>query len=201
MLLTTRRLDHRRVQRIHQRLHLRFQAAAHELVGVIDDEADVRRVLARDAARILRRNDDGGIHFAGAHIFARLLLVVIRNGRECARCSPRRRRMPRAFSRPAAADRSPLRRPARLATLPPKALPRMIELHERQHHRHHHQRRASERTSASRARQLPTFGSWLHPRARRHHEADGLHLLVAKLPTRVMNEYVVKCRVLHAQRV
>ena len=54
------------------RLHLGFERAGGELVGVIDDKADVRRILRIDAARILGGNDDGGVNFAGAHVFAGL---------------------------------------------------------------------------------------------------------------------------------
>ena len=42
----------------------------------------LRRILRVDAARILRRNDDCRIDLAGAHVFARLLLVVVGDGGE-----------------------------------------------------------------------------------------------------------------------
>ena len=63
-------------------MHLRFETGAHGLVAVVDHQADRRRIPGQDAARILRRDDDCPVDFAGAHIFSRLLLIVIGDGGE-----------------------------------------------------------------------------------------------------------------------
>jgi hypothetical protein len=47
-------------------LHLGFQGAGGELVGVIDDQAEPGRVLRVDAAGKLGGNDNGGVDLAGA---------------------------------------------------------------------------------------------------------------------------------------
>ena len=75
-------LNLRRVHRIHQRLHLGLQAGRSEQVGVIDNEAQLGRILGVNAPRVLLRNDDRGIDFAGAHVLARLHLVVVLDGGE-----------------------------------------------------------------------------------------------------------------------
>ena len=59
-----------------------FERRRRELVGVVDDEAELGRVLRVDAARVLRGNDDGGVDFAGAHVFARLHFVGVVDGGE-----------------------------------------------------------------------------------------------------------------------
>src|SRR6266542_4516307 len=43
--------------------------------------------------------------------------------------------------------------------------------------------------------------SWPQPRTVRHDEAEGLHLLVAKLASRVVDEDIVERSVLHAERL
>ena len=82
MSLTMRRLDDWSVESVDEGLHFRLDAAAHELVGVVDDEAQLGRILGVDAARILRGNDDGGIDFAGADVFFGLALVSVFDGSE-----------------------------------------------------------------------------------------------------------------------
>ncbi len=69
-------------ERVDERLHLGLDAAGAELVGVIDDQADDGRVLRVDAAGVLSGDDDGGIDFAGAHVFAGLHLVGVLDGGE-----------------------------------------------------------------------------------------------------------------------
>ena len=75
-------LDDRRVERGDNRLHLAFDGAGAELVGVIDDQADDGLVLGIDAAGVLLGDDDCGVDLAGAHVFAGLHLVVVLDGGE-----------------------------------------------------------------------------------------------------------------------
>ena len=70
------------VERIDERLHLGLDAAADELVGVIDDHAQFGRVAGEHAARILRGDDDDAGELAGAHIFDGLALVAVLSGGE-----------------------------------------------------------------------------------------------------------------------
>src|ERR1039458_4503598 len=63
-------LDDRGGERADYQLHLGFDGARAEWVGVIDDQADDGRVLRGDAAGVLDGNDDGGVDLAGAHVFA-----------------------------------------------------------------------------------------------------------------------------------
>ena len=53
-LLRDCRSDHGVIQPVDHRLHLRFQAAAHKLVGVVDHQADFRRIAGQNPPRILR---------------------------------------------------------------------------------------------------------------------------------------------------
>ena len=62
--------DHRLIERIDQRLHLALDAAAHDLVGVVDHQPDARRILRIHPPRVLRGNDHRRIHLAGAHVFS-----------------------------------------------------------------------------------------------------------------------------------
>ena len=132
------------VERLRQLAELRLQRRAHEVVGVVDDERDARMVLLVDAARILRRNDDGAIELAVAHVLHRLLIaVVVRPGLKV-----------RALDCTAVERLADLHR-LRAVVLIDHAQPRVFdlaaegiaqhdELHQRKHHRHQHQRRRAE---------------------------------------------------------
>ena len=70
------------IQRLHQAGKFVFQRGAHDVVGVVDDERDAGMILLVNAARVFRRNDDGAVELAGAHVFHGLLVAVVGNGSE-----------------------------------------------------------------------------------------------------------------------
>ena len=72
----------RGVESVYDRLHLGFKGAGGELIGVIDNQANLGRVLRVDAAGVLSGDDDGGVDLAGAYVFAGLSLVVVVDGGE-----------------------------------------------------------------------------------------------------------------------
>ncbi len=130
-----------------------------------------------------------------------VLLVVVVDGREGARCwRARNRSASRIFTAcvPPSWSTTPSRASLDLAA---ERVAQHDQLHQREDHRHQHQRRASGRTCASRARQWPSSGSWLHPWPLRHGEAVRLHQFVAQLASGVVDEDVVQRRVLHGQRL
>src|SRR6185437_7682129 len=58
---------------------------------------------------------------------------------------------------------------------------------------------ANGKTCAVRARQWPSFDSWLHPRSLRHHELVSLLEFVAQLSSCVMDEDIVQSGVLNTE--
>jgi hypothetical protein len=70
------------VSAVASALHLRLERSAHELIGVIDDEAKLGRILRVDAARVLLGDDDGAVDSARAHVFPSFVLVGVVNGGE-----------------------------------------------------------------------------------------------------------------------
>ena len=103
-----------------------LQRRAHEVVGVVHDERDAGMVFLVDAPRVFRRNDDGAVELAVAHVLHGLLVAVVRHGRRrCARstatAASARGPSPPGCRRP---DRP--RRACASLILPPKALPSTI---------------------------------------------------------------------------
>ena len=76
-ILQDARLDYGSVERVGEFAHFLFERGAHEVVAVVDDECQPRVLLLVDAARELRRNDDGAVDLAVAHVFHRLAVVVV----------------------------------------------------------------------------------------------------------------------------
>ena len=130
-------LDNGSIQGIHQGLHLRFETSAHGLIAVVDHQANRRRIAGQDAARILRRDDDCPVDFARAHIFPRLLLIVIGDGGEGADIDGNGVKGLFDFERLRAAiviDNAH----ARAANLAAKSVAEDHQLHQRESHRDHH---------------------------------------------------------------
>ena len=143
LLQNARRRDVGIIQRLHQAGEFVFQRGAHDVVGVVDDERDTGMVLLVDAARILRRNDDGAVETAGAHILHGLFVAVVGNGSEgmCVGLD-RGQSFPNFHGLRAAVLIDDAE--ARVLDLATKGVAQHDELHQRKHHRHQHQRRRAE---------------------------------------------------------
>src|SRR5271166_1478382 len=136
-------LDYRGVERVDKQLHLGLDAVAHELIGVIYDEAQARRVAGVYAARKLRGNDDGGVYFASANIFAGRVLVSVVDGGESSDVDSNGGEGFANFDRLRAmvvihhSD-------TRAANFPSESVAQDNELHQGQHHGHDHEDRRTE---------------------------------------------------------
>ena len=186
------------IQGVDQGLHFCFQTAAHGLVAVVDHQADGRRIAGQDAARILRRDDHRSVDFAGAHVFSRLLLIVIGDRGEGADIDGDGVEGLFDFERLRAAiviDNAH----ARAANLAAEGVAQDNQLDQRQGQSTPSSTPASEKTSASPVPRLPSFASWLHPRTRRHNKAQRLDLFVTQLTPRVVHEDIVERGVLYGE--